>query len=280
MRSARAMRRHPFLPTLVACLVAAPALLAKPVFSSAPWARFEDAASLAGARPIVASDIAGQATLSSFTVEDAMLVIKGTLDLDNGSRWSTLGAEIAPADVDAGADMQGASVLRIRLAAAVARPLRVRIKGSDSAIGNTGCYPVVVQMVTPVPADYVIPLAAFRAPGWCGARAPSIEQVLGAVQRVEVTANDAPVGAVAFSVGKIDFLGGDWNVPASPSRREEPPDLAQATAPSSTAPVPAAGGAPRRRLVANAQATGASAVAPARRVTCEFNARYALMLCY
>jgi hypothetical protein len=104
-------------------------------------------------------------------------------------------------------------VLRIRLASADARPLRVRIKGGDRDIASAGCYPVVMQMVTTVPADYVIPLSAFRAPGWCGSRAATIEQALHAVERVEVTANDGPAGPVRFSVGRIDFLADDWNEP-------------------------------------------------------------------
>jgi hypothetical protein len=198
---------------IIACAIASSVLSAKAGPASGPWAHFDDAGSQAAVRAIIASEIPGDATLSSLSVEDGRLIVTGVLGLDNGSRWSTLGAEIAPVNATAGADMSAASVLRIRLASAVARPLRVRIKGGDREIANAGCYPVVVQMVTDAPADYAIPLSAFRSPGWCNSRAVSIEQTLRSVQRVEVTANDEPVGPVAFSVGRIDFLADDWNEP-------------------------------------------------------------------
>ena len=207
------MRWHPFIPAIAACVIASPALFAKPVQGFGAWIRFDDTTSLEAARAIVASDVPGDATLASLSVNDGMLVVTGSLGLDNGSRWATLGAEIAPASVEAGADMSGASVLRIRLASAVARPLRVRIKGGDRETGNAGCYPVVVQMVAKAPAEYLIPLSAFRAQSWCGQKGMSIEQTLRAVERVEVTANDAPAGTVNFSVGRIDFLADDWNAP-------------------------------------------------------------------
>ncbi len=270
------MRLRPFLPAMVACAIASPALLARPEQGLEAWVRFGGPASLESVRAIVASEVPGDATLQSLSVDDGMLRVDGRLGLDRGSRWSTLGAEIAPDGVEAGADMSAARVLRIRLASAVARPLRVRIKGSDREIGNAGCYPVVVQMVTAAPADYLMPLSAFRSPGWCGTSAPSIEQTLHAVQRVEVTANDEPAGGVSFSVGRIDFLADDGGEPEPGPRqarqREEPP-VAIAAAPASR-PAPAG----RRR----AAAAGPSASAPAtpRRVTCEFSVRYQLMLCY
>jgi hypothetical protein len=207
------MRLRSLIPAIIACWIASPVLHANPGPGLRSWARFEDRGSLATVRAIVASDVPGDAALSTLTVDDGMLMVSGTLGLDHGSRWSTLGAEFAPAAVEAGSDLKEASVLRIRLASAVARPLRVRIKGGDSAIGAAGCYPIVVQMVAAVPADYMIPLSAFHSPAWCGSRMTSIEQTLRSVQRVEVTANDEPAGAVRFRVGRMDFLADDWLEP-------------------------------------------------------------------
>ena len=207
------MRWRSFTPSIIACVIASTAPPAKAGSQPEAWARFDDASSLAAARAIVASEVPGDAAVSSLSVVDDRLIVNGLLGLDNGSRWSTLGAEIAPANAAGGADMSAASVLRIRLASAVARPLRVRIKGGDRGIANAGCYPVVVQMVAEAPSDYLIPLSAFRSPGWCSSRTVSIDQTLRSVQRVEVTANDEPVGPVSFSVGRIDFLADDWNEP-------------------------------------------------------------------
>ncbi|MFL6680535.1 MAG: hypothetical protein ACJ8IK_19515 [Burkholderiaceae bacterium] len=281
-------RPHPVAVAVLASLAASFAASAAPGHDGRAWVRFDDPSSLASARPIVASDVPGDATLGALSVADGMLRVEGALGVARGSRWSTLGAEIAPEDIEAGADLGGAAVLRIRLASAVARPLRVRIKGSDREIGNAGCYPVVVQMVTAAPADYVMPLSAFRAPGWCGTRAPTIAQTLRAVQRVEVTANDEPEGAVSFAVGRIEFLAEDAQE-REPDHRlagkrdDAPVDLAPPAARAVTLaspPASSAAPAPRRRVAAAGPPPSAPAPTASRRVVCEFSARYQLMLCY
>ena len=274
------MRRPVLLAFVVAGSLASPALLAS------PWVRFDDAADVASARPIVASDVPGDAHLASLSVAGGLLRVARTLGLERGSRWATLGAEIAPDGIESGADLSGAGVLRIRLASAVARPLRVRVKGSDRDVGNAGCYPVVVQQVGTAPADYVMPLAAFRAPAWCGTDAPTIAQTLHAVQRVEVTANDEPAGAVDFAVGRIEFLA-DEPVepdpgPRATARREESAAAFASAAPSARAVASSAPPAPasRRRIATAGPSASAPAPAAATRVVCEFSARYQLMLCH
>jgi len=276
------MRRRATLAAVVAGFLASPVLLAQPGREGVAWARFDDPSGVASSRPIVASDIPGDATLASLAVEAGMLRVEGWLGLERGSRWATLGAEIAPEGIEAGANLSGAGVLRIRLASAVARPLRVRIKGGDREIGNAGCYPVVVQMVATVPADYVMPLSAFRAPGWCGANAPTIAQTLRAVQHVEVTANDEPQGAVSFSVGGIEFLADasrEYDAqPRTVAKREETASATSTTRGAAPASSPPA--APRRRVAVAGQAASMPAPAASKRVVCEFSTRYQLMLCH
>lgn len=200
------MRRRALLPALLAIAAAAPALPAEPRPDDGAWARFDDLGSASAARAIVASDLPGDAAISSLAVAGGLLVVTGRLGTDHGSRWTTLGTEIAPAAGAGAVDLRGSTALRIRLASAVPRLLRVRLKGGDLQIGSTGCYPVVMQQATPTLTDYTIPLSAFRTPSWCGANAPTVDQTLPAVERVEVTANDAPEGAVDFRIGHIDFL--------------------------------------------------------------------------
>jgi hypothetical protein len=207
------MPRRPVASLLAACALALAAGPARPQSGRDGWARFDGASALAAVHAIVASEAPGDASVSPPAVDDGLLQVQGTFGLAGGSRWATLGAEIAPTGADAGADLRGASVLRIRLAAADARLLRVRIKGGDRDVASAGCYPVVLEQVAGAPADYVIPLSAFRSPAWCGAKAVSIERTLQAVERVEVTANDGPAGPVRFSVGRIDFLADDWDEP-------------------------------------------------------------------
>lgn len=282
------MRRPSTLALATGCVIASAAQAAGTAADVLPWARFDDRVSLATAQAIVASEVAGDATLSSLGLDgDGLLVVNGRLGLDNGSRWSTLGVEIAPAVVGPDADLTHADVLRIRLASATARPLRVRIKGGDRAIANAGCYPVVVQMVTPAAADYAIPLSAFRSPGWCGTKAVTIEQTLRSVERVEVTANDAPDGPVIFSVGRIDFVAEGRSEPDKSPPRSASDMAAVVAAPAPPAVSASAGRAPaspqavaRRRPAAAGPANPASAATPSRRVVCEHSARYELMLCY
>jgi hypothetical protein len=270
---------HRSLPlAIAACMIALPCWPGGSAPGFDGWARFDDATALAAARAIVASEAPGDASVSSLSVEEGHLTVQGVFGLDNGSRWATLGAEIAPTDPEAGADMSTASVLRIRLASAEPRPLRVRIKGADRDIGSAGCYPVVVQMVTAAPADYVIPLAAFRSPGWCGAKAVSIEQTLHAVARVEVTANDGPAGPVSFSVGRIDFVDDEVKAPDLPPLAG-PAARAASIAATAGSAASLAAGPPHRRASAARPSLAASAASP-RRVVCEHSARYELTLCY
>lgn len=283
------MRSPATLALAMACVIASAAQAAGTASDVLPWARFDDRASLAAAHAIVASEVAGDATLSSLGLDgDGLLVVNGRLGLDNGSRWSTLGVEIAPAALGADADLTHSDVLRIRLASATARPLRVRIKGGDRAIGNAGCYPVVVQMVTTTAADYAIPLAAFRSPGWCGTKAVTIERTLHSVERVEVTVNDAPDGPVTFSVGRIDFVAEGRSEPDKSPLRSASDGAAGVAAPvppevpasAGRAPLPSSQTVARRRPAAAGPANAASAATPSRRVVCEHSARYELMLCY
>ncbi len=244
------MRRRVLLTALLAATAAAPALPAEPRPDDGAWARFDDLDSASAARAIVASDVPGDAAISSLAVDGGLLVVTGSLSDAHGSRWTTLGTEIAPASGPGAVDLRGSTALRIRLASAVPRMLRVRLKGGDPQLGNTGCYPVVMQQATPTLTDYTIPLSAFSTPSWCGPNAPTVDQTLPAVERVEVTANDTPAGAVDLRIGHIDFLAeapaaapaepdGRWRLawgddfdgapgaPASPARWQPDGDVAQ-----------------------------------------------------
>lgn len=212
------MRRRALLPALLAIAAATSALPAEPRLEDGAWARFDDQDSVTAARAIVASDLPGDAALSSLSARGGLLIVTGRLGTEHGSRWTTLGTEIASSAGAGAVDLRGATALHIRLASAVPRTLRVRLKGGDPQVGSTGCYPVVMQQATPTLTDYTIPLAAFRTPGWCNPNAPTVDQTLPAVERVEVTANDTPEGTVEFRIGHIDFIA--ESAPAAPAEPE------------------------------------------------------------
>lgn len=209
------MCRHALLAASLAAMAATSARAADTGPDNGAWARFEGPAAAATARAVVASDLPGDATIASLAVDAGLLVVSGRLGNDHGSRWTTLGTEIAPASGRGATDLRGSTALRIQLASAVPRMLRVRLKGGDPQLANSGCYPVMIQQVTPTLVDYTIPLSAFSTPSWCGANAATVEQTLPAVERVEVTANDAPAGAVDFRIGHIDFLAETDATPAA-----------------------------------------------------------------
>jgi len=216
------MRRRATLPALLAVAAATSAMAAGSRPDDGAWARFDDVTSASSARAIVASDLPGDAAISSLGVDRGLLVVTGSLGNDHGSRWTTLGAEIASSAGRGAVDLRGSTALRIRLGSAVPRLLRVRLKGPDPQIANAGCYPVVIQQTTTTLTDYTIPLEAFSTPSWCGANAATVEQTLPEVERVEVTANDAPAGTVEFRVGHIDFLAETAPPPTAPAAPAEP----------------------------------------------------------
>ena len=302
----RPSRRSPILGCLVAALAAPAALQA----AQGGWARFDDATrGLAAARAVTASEVPGDAAIASLDVDAGLLFIGGALGAEHGSRWSTVGVEIAPVDGEGPIDLREAGALRIRLASAVPRLLRVRVKGGDRQTSMAGCYPVVLQQVSADAVDYTIPLAAFAPPSWCGTRGASIGQTLRAVERVEITANDTPAGPVEFWVGPIDFVVEEQVAASAPAPASAPalapapasfpaarnganapssaaaPRLPVAAPASAAGALPAASGAARRRpspvaVPASAFTPGLVASAPGKRVICERNPRYELVLCY
>jgi hypothetical protein len=79
--------------------------------------------------------------------------------------------------------------------------------GSDKATRDNGCYPVVVQKVTPELRDYAIPLSSFAPETYCGAQGRSIAQTAPAVAAIEVSdpAISAAARQVDFQVGRIEL---------------------------------------------------------------------------
>ena len=110
---ADAMCRRPLVLAARAALFASPVLLASPARGGDTWVRFDDASRLVSARPIVASEVPGDATLAALSEDDGMLRVEGELGRARGGRWATLGAEMAPEAVEAGADLSRGAMLRI-----------------------------------------------------------------------------------------------------------------------------------------------------------------------
>jgi hypothetical protein len=98
--------------------------------------------------------------------------------------------------------------LHVELASATATQLRVRLVGQDKTTRDNGCYPVVVQNVTPELRDYAMELSRFAPEAYCGAQGRSIAVTAPAVVAIEVSDPALTPGAkrlVDFQVGRIEL---------------------------------------------------------------------------
>lgn len=259
------------------------------------WADFkEPMQSHLGApvQQLAMSERSGDASIAAVRVADAVVQVEGRLSTANASQWATLGIEVGGDARGVPVDLSAYEHLRIRLASATPRVLRIRLKGTDLRIQNAGCYPVMMQRVGPQLTDYVIPLSAFGPESFCGERGASIGQTLPAVARVEVTANEPSNEPVRFQVGRVEFMAAEPAPaptapvvaaapspapPASAARSPSPPPTPRVTATaarSASAPAPATE-ASRRRPAAEAPAPRT-----VRQVICERHPRYGLMICH
>lgn len=240
------------------------------------WADFkEPMQSHLGApvQQLAMSERSGDASIASVRVADAVVQVEGRLSTANASQWATLGIEVGGDARGVPVDLSAYEHLRIRLASATPRVLRIRLKGTDLRIQNAGCYPVMMMRVGTQLSDYLIPLSAFGPESFCGERGASIAQTLPAVARVEVTANEPSVEPVRFQVGRMEFIAATVS---------EPVTTAPPPAPAPVVAAPAAS-TPTLRAPPPAAARKPSPPAPASRavqVVCERNPRYGLMMCH
>jgi beta-glucanase (GH16 family) len=174
------------------------------------WADFKEPLqthSGAPVLPLALSERPGDAVANSLKVIDSAVVVGGRVSHANGSQWATLGIEVGGDARGAPVNLSGQENIRIRLSASTPRVLRIRLKGQDLSILNSGCYPVMMQNVSTQATDYVIPLSAFGPEPYCGERGATVQQTLPAVTKVEITANEPAAEPVRFAVGRVEFLG-------------------------------------------------------------------------
>ena len=290
---------------LAAATLAACALAFTPAANAAPdqpllWADFRPPLQShlgAPVQQLAMSERSGDASIGAVRVVDAVVQVEGRLSSANASQWATLGIEVGGDARGVPVDLSAYGQIRIRLASATPRVLRIRLKGTDARIQNAGCYPVMMQRVDARLTDYQIPLAAFGPESFCGERGASIGQTLPAVARVEVTANEPSNEPVRFQVGRVEFMATQPEpepavaappVAAAPSAAPAPSPASSATAgrtmqsPQSMQSAPAATASRKPAApVAEPSRKRPGADAPAvRQVVCERNPRYGLMMCH
>jgi hypothetical protein len=202
----------------------AAAWLSVPVWGAEPpsvvWADFRTPPAGRERPPVTLLQISekpGDVAADALGVYDGGVRVSGRLSRARGSAWSTLGVDVGAGRGGAAVDLSAFRNLRIRLVSPTEQVLRIRIKGTDTKLQNTGCYPVLLQRVRGT-MDIDIPLAVFEPEPYCAGNGASIAQTLPAVASVEVTANEPSPEPVRFELGRIEFLNaaGDAATAAAP----------------------------------------------------------------
>jgi len=210
-------------PWILAALAAA--WLSAAVFAadaqSVLWADFKSNSRSRSPAPVnllAMSEKPGDVAGDPLAFIDGGVRVSGRLSRARGSNWSTLGVEVGASREGPAVDLSAFQSLRIRLSSPIERVLRIRLKGPDVKLQNSGCYPVLLQRVRgEVEVD--IPLAAFEPEPYCSGNGASISQTLPAVSSVEVTANDPSQEPVRFDVGRIEFVKAASAIGAAPPRQ-------------------------------------------------------------
>jgi hypothetical protein len=201
------MKRVPWcLAALAAAWLSAPAWGAEP--PSVVWADFKTTPAGRPRSPVNLLEISekpGDVAADPLGVYDGGVRVSGRLSRAHGSTWSTLGVDVGAGRGGAAVDLSAFRNLRIRLVAPTEQLLRIRIKGTNATLQNSGCYPVLLQRVRGT-MNIDIPLAVFEPEPYCAGNGASIAQTLPAVASVEVTANEPSEEPVRFEVGRIEFL--------------------------------------------------------------------------
>jgi len=148
---------------------------------------------------------AGDASVGKLAAADGVARVTGVIWPQKGSTWAGVGFTVGVGRGGKPMDASAYKTLTLQLAASTPGVLRIRVLGDEKAIRDAGCYPVVLQPVTPELREYSIPLARFASESYCGANARTVAVTQGALSAVEVA--DAKVGGgkrdVDFQVGRL-----------------------------------------------------------------------------
>ena len=154
------------------------------------------------------SEKPGDASVDKVVLADGVARITGNIWPQKGSTWAGIGFMVSAGAGDKTVDLSAHKTVRLQLASASAKQLRVRVMGLDKATRDAGCYPIVVLPISPELREIEVPLARFAPDGYCGAKGRSIADTAKAVAAIEVSDPTLAPGtrhAVDFQVGRIEL---------------------------------------------------------------------------
>ncbi len=155
------------------------------------------------------SEKAGDSKVESLTVANGVINVKYKLTKQAGSSFAGAGVGINAVPDGKTINAQGYTVLRLQVGSTQATSLRIRISGSEQAVINAGCYPVVFLDVNPELKTYSIPLEKFAPPSYCAANGRTLAQIINSVFIIEVVDEGIPNTGVRqgeINVGTIEFV--------------------------------------------------------------------------
>jgi hypothetical protein len=123
---------------------------------------------------------AGDASVGKLAAANGVARVTGVIWPQKGSTWAGVGFTVGVGSGGKPMDASAYKTLTLQLAASAPGVLRIRVLGDEKAIRDAGCYPVVLQPVTPELREYSIPLARFASESYCGANARTIAVTQGA----------------------------------------------------------------------------------------------------
>ena len=133
----------------------------------------------------------------------------GVIEPRHGSTWGGIALSTSLQRGGRALDAGSGRLLAISLASAGSGTLRVRLVGPNTALRDSGCYPVATVRVEPQLKEYAVPIASFAPESYCGANAPAGVAAAATLTAVEVADAAVTPGRrrqVDFTVGTIRVL--------------------------------------------------------------------------
>lgn len=148
------------------------------------------------------SEKPGDAAITGKTFAGGVVTYAGQVGFHKGSTWAGIGLgwDIAPDQKPVDATAYKSITFRL---ASTAGMLRVRLVGADKETRSNGCYPIVMQQVSPELKEYTIPVSRFAAESWCGDKARGPKDVLPALAGFEVASPDMTAKPITISAGSV-----------------------------------------------------------------------------